>query len=176
MQNVSTHSGKSHPAVSNVETVASVERDAMLQRSKTDVLSGWVSTFAGSFWSVVIHATALLMWIAVNLGWLRGVRPFDPYPFGLLSMIASVEAIFLTTFVLISQNHMNRLEDRRDHLHLQVDILAEQEMTKVLKMLGQICEKLEIPRPEEEKAEEKLLAKTNVHDVVHMLNDRLPQK
>jgi uncharacterized membrane protein len=77
------------------------------------------------------------MWFAVrilaNVGWF-GIEPFDPFPFGLLTTIVSLEAIFLSTFVLVSQNRQSAIADRRAQLDLQINLLAEYEVTRLLKL------------------------------------------
>jgi uncharacterized membrane protein len=79
----------------------------------------------------------------LNLGWF-GLKPFDPYPFGLLTMIVSLEAIFLSTFVLISQNRMQAAADERADLDLQINLLAEHEVTRLIKLVDAIASKLEV--------------------------------
>ena len=83
------------------------------------------------------HAVVYGTWIAVNLLPIPALH-FDPYPFGLLTMVGSIEALFLTTFILISQNRASRIADRRHHLDLQISMLAEQEVTKMLEMVEAI--------------------------------------
>jgi uncharacterized membrane protein len=90
---------------------------------------------------VYLHVVWFAVWIAWNLGAL-GAKPFDPYPFGLLTMIVSLEAIFLSTFVLISQNRLSEDADRRANLHLQIGLLSEHEITRALQMLEQIQSKI----------------------------------
>jgi uncharacterized membrane protein len=85
-------------------------------------------------------------WILVNSHVLLHVRPFDPFPFAILAMIATLEAIFLSTFVLISQNRLGRLSDRRADLDLQINLLAEHEVTRLIGLVDAIAERLGIPR------------------------------
>jgi uncharacterized membrane protein len=82
-------------------------------------------------------------WIVANLGWLPGVPAFDP-SFVTLAMVASVEAIFLSTFVLISQNRMMRAADRRADLDLHINLLAEHELTKIGELLARIADRLDV--------------------------------
>jgi uncharacterized membrane protein len=79
-------------------------------------------------------------WLVINTGHLFRFKPFDPYPFSFLTLVVSLEAIFLTVFVLMSQNRMARQADKRAHLDLQVDLLAEQELTVILYLLRAICQ------------------------------------
>src|SRR6476659_1461210 len=96
-----------------------------------------VTRFAGSMVFVYIHLAVAGFWIVANLGWVAGVPICDP-TFGTLSMAASVEAIFLSTFVLISQNRMSAAADKRADLDLQISLLAEHELTKMAEMVAAI--------------------------------------
>ena len=102
-----------------------------------------ITRFSGSMTFVYIHAAWFAVWIVVNLGF-AGLPPFDPYPFGLLTLIVSLEAIFLSTFVLLSQNRQAVLADHRADLDLQINLLAEYEVTRILLLVDAIAEKLEI--------------------------------
>jgi uncharacterized membrane protein len=84
-----------------------------------------------------------LSWIAWNGGWLP-VTPFDAYPFGLMTVIVSLEAIFLSTFVLISQNQQARLADRRAKVDLQINLLTEQETTRILTIVTELSQRLDL--------------------------------
>jgi uncharacterized membrane protein len=101
-----------------------------------------ITAFAGSMRFVYLHAALYGSWVVANLGWL-GNEPWDP-SFVVLAMIASVEAIFLSTFILISQNRMAAAADRRAELDLQVSLLAEHEITKIVQLVSEIAEKLEV--------------------------------
>src|SRR4029453_7889918 len=92
-----------------------------------------------------IHLGWFVVWLTVNTGLVPGVRAFDPYPFSFLTLVVSLEAIFLSIWILIGQNEMERLADRRAHLDLQINMLAEQESTAAIRMLQRICERLGIP-------------------------------
>ena len=92
---------------------------------------------------VYLHIIWFGVWIVLNAGWL-GMKPFDPYPYGLLTTVVSLEAIFLSTFVMISQNRLSEEADRRGELDLHIGLLTEAELTRVLKMLHAIQDKLGI--------------------------------
>ena len=100
-----------------------------------------VTRFAGSMVFVYIHLAIAGFWILANLGWVPGVQIWDP-TFGILSMAASVEAIFLSTFVLISQNRMSAAADKRADLDLQISLLAEHEVTKLVAMVSVMAERM----------------------------------
>jgi uncharacterized membrane protein len=97
---------------------------------------------------VYIHIVWFSVWILLNSG-LFNMRPFDPFPYGLLTMIVSLEAIFLSTFVLISQNRLGEVSEQRAALDLHIDLLTEYELTRVLQMLDEIQDKLGIPNEED---------------------------
>jgi uncharacterized membrane protein len=108
-----------------------------------------ITAFTGSMSFVAIHLLAYSLWIAANLGWVPGVPRFDP-SFVILAMEASVEAIFLSTFVLISQNRMAALSERRAKLDLHINLLAEHELTKVADLVARIAERLGVPEDDPE--------------------------
>jgi uncharacterized membrane protein len=91
-------------------------------------------------WFVAAHFFWFSGWILLNLGVVGGVAPFDPYPFPLLTLVTSLEAIFLSLFILTSQNRATAQADQRAHLDLQINLLAESEATETLKMLRALCE------------------------------------
>ena len=99
-----------------------------------------ITGFAGSMRFVYLHGAWFGLWIVVNLGLLAAalgglLQPFDPYPFGLLTMIVSLEAIFLSTFVMISQNRQAAVADHRAELDYQVNVRAEAEITKLVALV-----------------------------------------
>ncbi|HEX8203792.1 MAG TPA: DUF1003 domain-containing protein [Isosphaeraceae bacterium] len=124
-------------------------RTLLRRRRRQERRQGWedraadaVTRFAGSMRFVYLHLLLVGIWIAVNLGWLPP-RPFDP-SFVILAMAASVEAIFLSTFVLISQNRMAALADRRADLDLQVSLLTEHEVTRLITLVTAIAGRMGI--------------------------------
>src|SRR5205085_12261068 len=104
-------------------------------------------------------------WVLVNMGHVRGIRPFDPFPFTLLTTLVSLEAIFLTLFVLASQNRLTQEADRRAHLDLQVNLLSEQEMTVVLRMLKELCEHFQLTGTIQSDTFRSLIQQTDVGDL-----------
>ncbi|MBA3484721.1 MAG: DUF1003 domain-containing protein [Pirellulales bacterium] len=132
----------------NIRTIDRYRADVEREKSLEDHVADGITRWSGSMLFVYLHVALFGVWIAWNVGWL-GVRPFDPYPFGLLTTFVSLEAIFLSTFVLVSQNRQAELADRRSELDLQVNLLAEHEMTRVLSLLDTIAEKLGCPIDED---------------------------
>jgi uncharacterized membrane protein len=111
--------------------------------SRQERVAQAMTDFAGSITFVYIHAAIFALWIVVNLGWLPILPAFDP-SLVILAMVASVEAIFISTFVLISQNRMGLENDRRADLSLQISLLNEHETTRLVAMVSAIVNKLGI--------------------------------
>ena len=124
----------------NINTIIDLDKAARAQRTVTDRLVDAITAFCGSLAFVWVHLGWFGFWIGENL--IRGSVGFDPYPFPLLTLIVSLEAILLSTFILISQNRDARLSERRNQLDLQINLLTEQENTKMLTMLKQIADKV----------------------------------
>jgi uncharacterized membrane protein len=121
----------------NVRTVRELEALAVADPSFSDRAASVVASFCGSIYFVLAHLLLFGGWIVVNV--LPGTPHFDPFPFTLLTMFGSLEAIFLSSFILIAQNYAMRVSERRAQLDLQVNLLAEQEATKTLQMLEEIA-------------------------------------
>jgi uncharacterized membrane protein len=129
-------------ALRNIETVARIEQAAKAHRTPGERLSDTIAHFCGSMTFVWIHVVWYSGWILYNT--LPGTHHFDPLPFPFLTLTVSLEAIFLTTFILISQNRQSQLDQQRNQLDLQINLLAEQENSKMLAMLAAIMERLGI--------------------------------
>jgi uncharacterized membrane protein len=110
------------------------------------------------------------LWAAINTGALPVIPAFDPYPFQLLCMIVSMESVLLSTFVLIKQNRMGYLSDRRAHLNLQISLLAEREITRMLQIANRLAQRLEVPGPP---SGGELSKDTAIEDVARTLDSRL---
>lgn len=122
-------------------------RHRRLQERATETLqeraADAITRFTGSMLFVYIHLAVFGFWILANVGWLAFVQPWDP-SLVILAMIASVEAIFLSTFVLISQNRMQAAADERADLDVQISLLTEHEVTKLVTLVAAIASRLEI--------------------------------
>ncbi|MEY4563586.1 MAG: hypothetical protein RLZZ618_2863 [Pseudomonadota bacterium] len=126
----------------NVQAIDRLERAAHAHMSSVDRLADRISSFGGSTHFLWVHVLLFSSWITLNV-W-PGADHFDPYPFTFLTLVVSLEAIFLSAFILISQNQAARISDRRNHLDLQINLLTEQENTKMLVLLQRIAEKMGI--------------------------------
>ena len=113
--------------------------DASQRRELEDRVSGSITDFAGSMRFVYIHTLWFGLWIIVNAGLLLsmglGIVPFDPFPFGLLTLVVSLEAIYLSTFVMIAQNRQSALADARAQSDYAVNVQAEAEIAKLLHLV-----------------------------------------
>jgi uncharacterized membrane protein len=128
----------------NIATLLDIRKRDEERKSLQDHVADRITAFSGSMVFVYIHIAWFGVWVAINLGWLP-VKAFDPFPFGLLTMIVSLEAIFLSTFVLVSQNRMQAAADKRADLDLQINLLAEHEVTRLIKLVDAIADHLQIP-------------------------------
>ncbi|MFL5245322.1 MAG: DUF1003 domain-containing protein [Gemmataceae bacterium] len=128
-------------AQSNIRSVAQIEKELLRQQSTMDRISERIVGFTSSIYFIIAHVIWFTVWVIGNaLLLVRG--PFDPYPFAFLNLLMGMESVFLTTFVLMNQNHQNRQADHWAHLNLQISMLAEQEATKMLQILQTISDKL----------------------------------
>ena len=157
----------------NIEAVARLQENFDRNRSLGDWAAVEIGGFTGSFAFVVVHAIIFGAWILINIGWVPFIRKFDPFPFLLLSAVVSLEAIFLSTFVLMKQNRMSRREELRAHLDLQINLLVEREMTLVLQLLQRISTRLGVNPSTEELAE--LTEETSVEALANELQEKLPE-
>ena len=124
----------------NVELIRQLEDAAKQERTHSDRFAGAIANFCGSMTFVWLHIVWFGGWILINF--VPGLPHIDPFPFTFLTLVVSLEAIFLSTFILISQNHDTKISERRNHLDLQINLLSEQENTKMLDMLRAIAAKV----------------------------------
>jgi uncharacterized membrane protein len=159
----------------NIAAIADIERQALDKRSPAGRFSDALTQATGSAPFGVVHLVWFIAWLAINSGHVRWIKPFDPFPFSLLTLIVSLEAIFLTVFVLMSQNRMARQGDKRAHLDLQVDLLAEQELTLILYLVRSLCEKQGVRFDNVRDQLGQLLKETDVQELASDLDADLPE-
>jgi uncharacterized membrane protein len=155
----------------NVEAIKRWEQSLLHARTRAEQLSDWITATAASGPVLAVHVVWFTVWIAANCGLLPGVAPFDPFPFPFLTMMVSLEAIFLALFVLASQNSLARLSDKRAHLDLQIDLLAEREMTAVLQLLQDIAMHLKVKGTVTPEQLRDLVKKTDIHTLAERVED-----
>jgi uncharacterized membrane protein len=137
----------------NIDALMASRRAAEQRKSAEERISDAITHFTGSMRFVYIHAALFGGWIVWNLGVIPGLPAFDP-SFVILAMAASVEAIFLSTFVLISQNRMQAQAEKRAELDLQISLLAEHEVTQLMTLLDAVARRLGVERTNDQEIEE----------------------
>ena len=157
----------------NVAAVAQLEATERARLSASERFSDAIAQMAGTGRFAAAHVIWFAGWIVWNTGLVPGWRPVDPYPFAFLTLIVSLEAIFLSIFVLISQNNLTRQSDRRAQLDLQINLLAEQESSKTVALLERIAHQLHVPVPDDP-SEPELAGSTDIRDVVSTLESVQP--
>jgi len=157
----------------NIETISELEKEALAERTLAAHVGDLIATEAGKMWFIVFHVVWFGIWIVLNL---KGNKfAFDPYPYSLLTMVVSLESIFLSLFILMSQNRTGMQADRRNHLDLQINLLAEDENTKIIQMLQALCKhhNLLIGGDSEIAA---MAQRTEVKEVLSELQENLPEQ
>ena len=157
----------------NIRTIIQLRLKAAGQRSTQDRIADAITSLSGRMVFAYVHIVWFGVWILLNTGRV-GVRPFDPFPYGLLTMVVSLEAIFLSTFVLISQNRLSEEAERRADLDLHIGLLTEHELTRVLQMLDAIQDKMAIENHENSELAD-LEMETKPEDVLAEI-ERLQQR
>jgi len=141
-----TDNERDNPALSkiierNIRTIIQLRLKASREQSAQDRAAAAITSFSGSMIFVYLHIAWFSIWVLLNTGRF-GVHQFDPFPYGLLTMVVSLEAIFLSALVLITQNRLSAEVEHRADLDLHIGLLAEHELTRVLQMLDAIQDKL----------------------------------
>ena len=141
---VELEGARSHALDENIEAIKTWQRASTHQRSRVEHLSDEITRVIAGGPALLFHVVWFGFWILAKLELIPGVPAFDPFPFQLLTMTVSLEAIFLSLFVLASQNRMTHEADKRANLDLQINLLAEREMTAVLRLLQDIARHLDV--------------------------------
>ncbi len=142
--------------------VTSLKAKMNLKRTLSDRCADRINSTFGSTAFFACHVCFFALWVAMNTGLIPGVETFDPYPFSFLTMVVSLEAIFLSIFVLISQNRESDVADLREEVDLQLNIKAEQEVTRILIMLDEIHDKLGITPTKDDRELKQMKKRTNL--------------
>jgi uncharacterized membrane protein len=162
-------------AQANINTIVKIEEEAQLQRTMADRISDMIANFVGSIPFVLLHLVWFGLWVTINVGVILGKWRFDPYPFALLCMLVSLEGVLLSTFVLIKQNRMSQRADQRAHLALQINLLSEKELTKMLQLQQLICARLEIVEASQDEEVAELSSVTAVGNIAHEISKKMPK-
>jgi uncharacterized membrane protein len=154
---------------------AAFSLEEKLEKSKfwTDRLADFLTHFFGTVQFLLLNAIVFAIWVLVNLGGISSIPVFDPYPFGLLTMLVSLEAIILATVVLITQNRLHKVDSLREELDFIVTLQAEEESTRILKMLDEIHDHLGL-NPNDDHELRLMKKRTDVEKLRKMLLKRIP--
>lgn len=157
---------------SRKRTIESFEAKANNDRSATEKLADLITSRLGSMGFLIINAIWFFSWIVINTGYFPNVHVFDPFPFGLLTMIVSLEAIFLAIIVLISQNRAAKIDDLRDEIDLHINTIAEEEITKSIELLILLLKKNNIDVSKDLELKQ-MLEPTNKEDLQQTLKKQI---
>ena len=157
-------------AGTNIEAILKLEKEDERELALHHRIFHAVGWFFGTTYFVSVQCLAVCLWVALN-GMAGSDQAIDPYPFPLLATFLSLEAVLLTSCVLIRQNAIDRTSERRDHIELQINLLAEQEATRSLDMLQRIAAHLQVPNTKDAQGE-KLAEDTAVDEIARALKAR----
>jgi uncharacterized membrane protein len=175
MENQLPPRAAANPTQFNIDAIAKLEHDALERRTPTERASDVIAKLVGNVGFLTVQLLVITGWCLINLNVIPGLKAFDPFPFGILALVVSLESVFLTIFVLISQGRMARQSERRSHLDLQVSMLSEQELTTILQMLQKLCQHVGV-NVDSSKQEVKSFSKTtDVHKLASELENKLPE-
>jgi uncharacterized membrane protein len=160
-------------AARNIREICEMERAALRKRSLAQRWGDFIVHNASQLWFLLIHVVWFTLWTVVNAIPFGGIEPFDPFPFPFLTLVVSLEAIFLSLFILNSQNRESHQAEQRAQLDLQINLLAELESTKILRMLHALCEHYGLG-PAKDPEIQQLMKRTEPKELVNELRSRLP--
>jgi len=157
----------------HADTIAKHEQEFIANRSAAERLASRIAGFAGSFSFVLIHVGVFAVWIIINTRGIGGIPRFDPNPFSLLATCVALEALLLASFILMRQSGLAKRADERDHLMLQMLLLAEKELSAVVRMNQQIAERMGLRSVSKDEEIQKLGQPTSIDEVARTIQDTL---
>lgn len=157
----------------NIDQIIRVEKDAMERRSRGETMIDAIGGFIGTPRFVVLQLLACAGWVILNSAKLPGITVFDPFPFPLLSTVTAFEAVLIAAFVLMKQNRISVIVDRRDHLDLQVNLRTERQATQIIQMLDRLSAHVGFEHHHDADGRE-LGKHVAIGDLVDELHRRLP--
>jgi uncharacterized membrane protein len=159
-----------------IDVILKYEEEFLTRRTAAERAGDFFGAFVGSLLFIGLHAVWFGAWILANTFNLGGIPHFDPIPFPLLDTIVAIEAIFLASFIVMRQSRLSRRSDERDHLILQVLLLAEKEVTAVLQIERQLAAKAGLSGVTEDAEITQLSQKTSIDDVAQSLKESMPSE
>jgi len=166
-----THSGTYSK---HIQTIAQQEKEFQSRQTRLEKIGHSVGSFVGSFPFILLHIVWFSLWLLTNTVPNRWFPVFDPFPFSLLAILIEIEGIFLVSFILMRQNRMNRRSDEREHLTLQVLLLAEQEITTLIDIERRKSIHTGFFEVSKDRTIESLSQPTSVDDLAQTLQENLP--
>jgi uncharacterized membrane protein len=160
----------------HIDVILKHEEEFLARRTAAERVGDFFGAFVGSLIFIGIHAVWFGTWILINTLGLGGISRFDPVPFPLLDTLVAIEAIFLASFIVMRQSRLSRRSDERDHLILQVLLLAEKEVTAVLQIERQLADKVGLSAVAEDADITQLSQKTSIDDVAQSLKESMPSE
>lgn len=152
--------------------IRSYRAKADAKRTAAEKFADWITSRLGSVAFLMLNAAFFVVWIVINIGMVPGVAPFDPFPFGLLTMAVSLEAIFLAIIVLVSQNRAAKVAELREEISLQIDTITEGETNKAIQLIIMLLEKNGVKLQEDPELVEMLRPLKN-DEIEKILEDQL---
>ena len=176
MENPFPSRAAANPTQYNIDAIAKLEHEALHRRTATERVGDNITKLVANLGFLLAQVGLIAAWCLLNLHAIRGLKAFDPFPFGVLALVVSSESVFLTIFVLISQNRMARQSERRAHLDLQVGMLSEQELTTILQMLQKLCQHAGMNVDSTKQEIQSFSKTTDVSTLASELEDKLPEE
>jgi uncharacterized membrane protein len=155
-----------------IELIARHEQEFLEQRTQAERVIDGIGGFVGSLPFVAVHVCVFAVWIVTNS--LPHLRHFDPKPFGLLQTCVAMEAILVSSFILMRQARLGRRSDERDHMMLQILLLTEKELTALLGMDRQIASKMGLSKAANSSEVQDLSQETSIDDLAQTIKENLP--
>jgi uncharacterized membrane protein len=162
------------PAQRNIAAIVRLEQEYLQKRGVTARLVDLIVDSVGTMPSFLFHMALFACWILINNGVISDIRPWDPFPFILLTMLVSMEGVVLALFVLMKQNRMSRRADEREHLHLQVNLLAEKEITRILQLQQSLADHLGVREISDNPEIRELAEETVIEKLANEVKRNLP--
>ena len=160
----------------HIEVILKHEEEFLARRTPAERVGDFFGAFVGSLIFIGIHGAWFGAWILINTLKIGHIPQFDPPPFPLLDTVVAVEAIFLASFIVMRQSRLSRRSDERDHLILQVLLLAEKEITAVLQIERQLAARVGLSAVAEDADITQLSQKTSIDDVAQSLKESMPSE
>ena len=160
----------------NIDAIIGAEQAANRRQSRSEVIYEFVGGSIGTLNFVVFQLIGVILWVAINTGLMPLVHPFDHFPFPILNQVVALEAVLMTAFVLMKQNRMSKLADRRAHLNLQINLLIERESTKIIGMLLEIGKRLDIQHKMLDEESSQLSRLLAIETLIETLHSKFPDR